>query len=310
MRVAVLGAGGIGGYFGGRLAEAGIDVTLIARGAHLAEIQRNGLTLMAPDGQESVVPVPAVAEPIDLGVADAVLICVKTWQLPEALAGMAPLVGPQTALVTLQNGVDAPHQVAEAWGQQAVLPGLAKIFADIDGPGRVRHLGGPASLTFAEWNNQESERVGALRAAVVAAGVSVVRPDDIWVDLWAKFLLGVPIGSLGTVLDATVGVLRSRPGTRRLLESAMVEIHSVGQASGVTFPASIIDDTMAFVDDQPADGIASLHRDFRAGRPTELDAWTGGVVRRGRQAGVRTPIHDVLFEALSLRTENSGHGVG
>ncbi len=310
MRVAVLGAGGIGGYFGGRLAEAGTDVALIARGAHLAEIQRSGLTLIAPDGRESVVSVPAVAEPVDVGVVDAVLVCVKTWQLPEALAGMAPLVGPQTAVVTLQNGVDAPHQASEVFGHQAVLPGLAKIFANIDGPGRVRHVGGPASLTFAEWNNQETARVGALRAAVSAAGVSVVTPDDIWVDLWAKFLFVVPMGSLGTVLDAPVGVLRSRPGTRRLLESAMVEIYGLGRASGVTFPASIIDDTMAFVDGQPADGISSLHRDFQAGRPTELDAWTGAVVRRGRQAGVSTPIHDVLFEALSLRTEARGHSVG
>ncbi|GGQ87592.1 2-dehydropantoate 2-reductase [Couchioplanes azureus] len=301
MKFAVIGAGGLGGYLGGRLARAGHDVTLLARGAHLAALRGAGLTTIGVDGTATVTPVRATGDPHTVGAVDAVLLAVKTWQLDEALAALPPLAGPHTAVITVQNGVEAPHRVAEAVGRPAVLPGVAKVIAMLAGPGTVRHVGGPGALDLAEWDNRPTERAERIRAALTGAGIATTPPADIWADLWAKFLFVVPSGGLGAVTDATFGVLRQRPGTRRLLRAAMAEIEALARAHGVALPDDIVARTMAFVDQQPAEGTTSLHRDIRAGRRSELDAWTGAVVRLGARTGTPTPVHDVVHEVLSLR---------
>ncbi|MGE5828957.1 MAG: 2-dehydropantoate 2-reductase [Micromonosporaceae bacterium] len=301
MRLAVVGTGGVGGYFGGRLAAHGHDVSFVARGDHLRALRREGLAVQSVAGSFTVQPVQVTDDTREIGVVDHVLLCVKTWQLPPAIAMLAPLLGPGSAVMTLQNGVDAPEQVAAAVGRDAVLPGIAKIFASLDGPGRVSHAGGPASLTFAEWNNQPSDRVQQLRAALTESGVTAVTPADIWVELWSKFVFVVPLGGLGAATGVPVGVLRSRPGSRQLLADAMAEIERVGRAHGIELPDGIVATTMGFLDQQPETGTTSLQRDILAGRPSELDAWTGAVVRLGAQAATATPIHSVLYEVLSLR---------
>jgi 2-dehydropantoate 2-reductase len=303
MRIAVLGAGGVGGYFGGRLARAGHDVTFVARGAHLAALREQGLAVESVAGDFVVAPVTATDDTSGVGAVDVVVLCVKTWQLPAAIEALPPLVGRGTGVVTLQNGVEAPVEVAEAVGREAVLPGVARIFAAVDGPGRVRHVGGPASLAFAEWDNRDSARLDGLRAALGEAGVAVETPGDIWTELWAKFLFVVPLGGLGGVTGAPVGVLRSRAGTRRLLVEAMTEIRELAWARGVALADDVVDATMGFVDRQPAEGTTSLHRDVAAGRPSEIDAWTGAVVRLASAAGVAAPVHGVLHELLGLRAE-------
>ncbi|MDP9867977.1 MULTISPECIES: 2-dehydropantoate 2-reductase [Streptosporangium] len=306
MKIAVIGAGGIGGYFGGRLAAAGHDVSFVARGAHLGALRSEGLTVESPAGDLAVPRVRATDDPRDIGEVDYVLLAVKTWQLAPAVAALAPLMGAGTAVVTLQNGVEAPAQVAEAVGRDAVLPGIAKIIAYLDGPGRVRHVGGLGSLTFAEWDNRATARVERLRAALDASAVTAVVPDDIWAELWAKFLFVVPLGGLGAVTDAPFGVLRSRPGTRRVLAEGMNEIRRVGQAMGVELADDIVERTMAFVDQQPAAGTSSLQRDILSGRPSELEAWTGAVVRLGARTGTATPVNALLYEVLSLREARTG----
>jgi 2-dehydropantoate 2-reductase len=232
-----------------------------------------------------------------------VLLCVKTWQLPAAIAALPPLIGAGTGVVTLQNGVEAPSEVAKVVGREAVLPGVARIFATVDGPGRVYHVGGPASLAFAEWDSRESARADELRAALREAGVAVETPDDIWAELWAKFLFVVPLGGLGGVTGQPVGVLRSRPGTRRLLVDAMTEIRELARARGVALAGDVVDATMGFVDKQPAEATSSLQRDVAAGRPSEIDAWTGAVVRLASATDVAAPVHGVLHELLGLRAE-------
>jgi 2-dehydropantoate 2-reductase len=302
MKVAVFGTGGTGGYFGGRLAAAGHEVGFIARGEHLAALRRDGLTVSSVAGDFAVAPVRATDDPRDLGPVDAVLLGVKTWQLPDALAALPPLLGEGTAVVTMQNGVEAPGEVAAAVGRDQVLPGVAKIFAMVDGPGRIRHTGGPASLAFGEWDNRPSRRVDDLRAALREAGVAVDEPADVWVELWAKFLFVVPLGALGAATDAPVGVVRSRPGLRDLLADAMREVDQLARARGVALPDGIVDTSLAFVDRQPEAATSSLHRDIAAGRPSELDAWTGAVVRLAAEAGTPAPVNRVLYEILSLRT--------
>lgn len=308
LRVAVLGTGGLGGYFGGRLAADGHRVGFVARGAHLNALRRDGLTVASVAGNFAVAPVWATDDPAEIGPVDVVLLGVKTLQLGPAIEALAPLVGPGTAVLTVQNGVETPAQVAEAVGRDAVLPGIAKIFAYLEAPGRVRHVGGPASLTFAEWDNRPSERVTRLRAALRGSAVTVVEPTDVWSDLWAKFLFVVPFGSLGAVTDAPVGALRSWPATRALLTAGMAEINRVAAAHGITLPDSVVETTMAFVDQQPAQGISSLQRDILAGHPSEVDAWTGAVVRLGERVGVDTPVHRLLYDVLSLREHRSTGG--
>ncbi|HZO67325.1 MAG TPA: 2-dehydropantoate 2-reductase [Kribbellaceae bacterium] len=300
MKIAVIGAGGIGGYFGGRLAAAGHEVGFVARGAHLEALRRDGLTVRSVNGDFTVAPARATDEPRELGAAEVVMLAVKTWQLEQATALLAPLMGSGTAVLTTQNGVEAPQQVADVVGREAVLPGLAKIFASIEEPGVIRHVGGPASLAFAEWDGSPSDRVERLRTALVEAGVAATVPESVWTELWAKFLFVVPFGGLGAVTDAPIGVLRSAPGTRRLLEDAMREIRDVGQALGVKLPGDIVESTMAFVDQQPPEGRSSLQRDLLSGRPSELDAWNGAVARLGSGAGVATPIHALLYDVLTV----------
>lgn len=300
MRFAVIGAGGIGGHFGGSLAAAGHDVTLVARGEHLAAIRRDGLRLEAPDGRVTTVPTQATDDPAGVGPVDVALLAVKTWQLPAAIAALPPLVGPGTAVLTTQNGVEAPDQVAAALGRDAVLPGTAKIFAMITGPGQVRHAGGPALLTFAEWDNRPSDRVERLREAVEGSGNRAAVADDIWAELWEKLLFVVPFGELGAVLDAPIGELRA-PARRPLLVDLMREVDAVARARGVALAEGLVDTLLGFIDKLPPEGTTSLQRDLLAGRPSELDAWTGGVVRTAQEAGVPVPLHRLVLEVLRTR---------
>ena len=299
MRFSIVGAGGIGGYFGGRLAQAGNDVLFIARGRTLEALCRDGLFVASPRGDISLPQVQAAADGTQAGPADVVLMCVKTWQLPDAVALLPGLLKPGGCVMTLQNGVEAPGQVAAAVGRERVLPGIARIFAHLEAPGRVRHVGGPASLTFAEWDSSPSDRVSAILAALAAAGVAATRAADVWAELWAKFLMVVPTGALGSATNAPIGVLRSRPGTRRLLESAMREIRDVALRRGVALPGDAVEQAMAFADQQPPDARSSLSRDLLAGRPSELDAWSGAAVRLGEESGVPTPVNGVLYEILA-----------
>jgi 2-dehydropantoate 2-reductase len=298
MRIAIIGAGGVGGYFGGRLARAGNDVSFVARGEHLAAMRRDGLRVRSVAGDFTVHPVRATDRPAEVGPTDAVLVATKTWQVEEACRAAAPLLGPDTVVVTLQNGVEAPAQAAEAVGRERVLPGVARIFSRVEAPGVVVHGGGPASVTFGEWDGPPTARVERLRAVLEAAGVAAVTPDDVQADLWAKFLFVVPMGGVGALARAPVGVLRAVPETRRLLEEAMAEIRAVARARGIGLPDDVVARTMGFVDAQPAEGTTSLQRDIAGGRPSELEAWCGAVVRLGAAAGVATPLHRVMYHAL------------
>ena len=300
MKIAIVGAGGVGGYFGARLAAAGQDVGFVARGKHLEALRSQGLVVRSPAGDLELSPVRATADPAELGEADYVLVCVKTWQLPEVITAIAPLVGDETAIVTVQNGVEAPDQVAAVYGRGAVLPGAAEVIAYVDRPGIIRHLG-YGKLSLGEWDNQPTPRTDRLRDAFIYAGLQATVPEDIWAGLWTKFLSIVPSGGLGTATGAGYGVLRSTPGTRRLLTEATTEIRDVALARGIALAADVVPRTLAWIDQLPADGTTSLQRDLIAGRRSELEAWTGGVVRLGRESGVPTPVNTFLYELATAR---------
>jgi len=262
MRIAVFGTGAVGGYFGGRLVQAGEDVVFIARGENLKALRTQGLRVDSMKGNFVLQWVKASDDPAQVGVVDVVLVGVKAWQVLEAARAMRPLVGSETFVVPLQNGVEAPSQLAAVLGSQHVLGGLAKIISFIAGPGHIRHLGAEPYVAFGELDNRVSERGERLRQAFLRAGVRVEIPPDIQAALWDKFLFVVSLGGVGAVTRAPIGVMRSVPETRQILEQAMREIFNVARARGITLPQDIIGKTMAFVDSLPPIGTTSLQRDI------------------------------------------------
>ncbi|MFQ5670496.1 MAG: 2-dehydropantoate 2-reductase [Acidobacteriota bacterium] len=301
MRVGVFGAGGVGGYLGGRLAQSGQEVVFIARGAHVEALRARGLEVRSVKGDFSLPAVAATDDLREAGPVDVVLVAVKSWQLDRAARDMPPLLGPETFVVPFLNGVECTAHLSVQLGEERVLKGTARIISHIAAPGRIDHVGVDPSVAFGEADNRQSARCRQLRGVFQAAGIRADLPDDMDATLWKKFLMVATLGGLGAVTGVPVGMMRSEPETRRLLRQAMEEIARVGRARGVALEDDVAESSMAFVDGLPAEGMASLHRDIVAGRRSELEAWNGAVVRLGREARVPTPLHDFIYGALLPR---------
>jgi 2-dehydropantoate 2-reductase len=298
MKIAIFGTGAVGGYFGGRLAQSGQDVTFIARGETLAALQQNGLRVDSFNGDFTLHPVQATDNPAEVGPVDAILVTVKSWQVNEAAEAIRPLIGPDTAVIPLQNGVEAPDQLAAILGREHVLGGLCTIIAAVAAPGYVRHTGIEPHIIFGELDNRPSQRAEQLQQAFTQAGVKATIPSDIHAALWTKFLFVTSWGSVGAITRAPVGVIRTLPETRAMLEQAMNEIYQVALARGVQLPATTVTDRLAFIDSLPPAGTTSMQRDIAAGRLSELEEQTGAVVRLGREAGVATPLYHFIYSSL------------
>jgi 2-dehydropantoate 2-reductase len=298
VRVVVVGAGAVGGYFGGRLAEAGEDVVFLARGAHLDALRVGGLRLESPEGDLLLADVQATSDVAEAGTADLVLVCVKGWQVPDVAATIHPIVGPDTAVLPLQNGVEATEQLAEVLGGERVLIGLCKILSMIVAPGHIRHMGVQPRVLLGEPDNVPSRRVQSIMAAFEGAGVAVENPSDIGVALWEKFLLISSLGGVGAVTRSPTGVIRGVPEARALLQEAMEEIAAVATARGIAFPGDSVSRALSFIDGMPEGATASMQRDIMEGRPSELESQNGAVVRLGAAAGVETPVHRFIYNAL------------
>jgi 2-dehydropantoate 2-reductase len=298
MRVAVFGTGGVGGYFGARLAAAGVDVVFIARGEHLEVIRTRGLRLESGLGDVHVHPAHASDAPTTVGQVDVVLLGVKTWQVPEAADAMRPLLGPETCVVSLQNGIDTPTVLTDYLGAAHVVGGVCAAFSFIAGPGHIRHIGGTPFIKFGELDHRKTARIEQLREAFARAGVVVEVPADIHVVLWEKFMLVVPLGGLGAVTRAPLGVLMTVPDTRHLVEEGLEEMAQVARARAIPLADDIVTRTLAVLDTLPPNGTSSLQRDIAAGKRSELEAWVGAVVRMGAEAGIATPLHAFLYASL------------
>jgi 2-dehydropantoate 2-reductase len=299
MRITVLGTGAVGAYFGGRLAEAGEHVSFLARGETLRIIRERGLRVTSPEGNFVIHPARASDNPAELGPADVVLLGVKTWQVPDAARAMGPLLGPDTFVVPLQNGVEAAAQLAATLGPARVLGGLCRIIAWVEAPGVVRHEGAEPYIGFGELAGGLSPRARSLQEALSRCqGVTAEALEDVEAELWRKFLFISSVSGLGAVTRAPIGVLRRRPETRELLERAMQEVLAVARARGVALPDDAVDETLRFTDSLPEEGTTSMQRDIIAGRPSELEAQNGAVVRLGAETGVATPVHDFVYRTL------------
>lgn len=297
LRIAVVGAGGVGGYFGGRLAKAGIDTTFIVRGATLDAIRSRGLRVESVDGDFEVRPA-ATDRPEDAGVVDAVLVATKAWQVPEVAARIRPMIGPATIVVPLQNGIDAPRQLAEVLGAEHAAGGLCALVSYIVEPGVIRHAASTPTIMFGELDNRQSGRILRLRDAMREAGLEADVPPDIHKSMWSKFVFISPISGVGAMTRVPVGRWRTVPQTRQMARDAVAEAVAVAAGSGVNLAGDMIDRTMERYDALAADATASMQRDVAAGKPSELESQIGSIVRIGAEHAVPTPVHCFMYAAL------------
>lgn len=304
MKIAVMGAGGVGGYFGGLLAKAGNDVSFIARGEHLQAIRKNGLRVVYNAG-EFIVDAAATDRPEEVGPVELVMFTVKAYDTESALELMGPLVGPETTVLTLQNGVESHIRVAEVFGEGHAMPGAAYVESRIDSPGVVVQTGHVARIVFGEASGEASARVSRVREVMDAAGINVEVSPDVLGTLWSKFLFITAVAGLTSACRRTIGDLLGEPGYRGALVDAMREIEAVGRAKGIGLSDRVVEETMEYVEGAVKDITASMHLDLERGRRLELEIFNGAVVRMGREVGVATPVNDLLYLVLKPHVDGA-----
>jgi len=308
MRIAVYGAGGVGGYFGGRLAQAGADVHLIARGAHLRALREHGLRVRSVKG-DFTVRVPATDDPAEIGPCDHVLFCVKAFATEAAGARLGPLLGENTAVVSLQNGVDNEEKLAQAVGQDHVMAGAAFIFAGIAEPGVILHTGGPASITFGELDGQLTTRAQQLLDCCQQAGFAAELSPAIKTVLWAKLAFICAQAGLTAAVRLPIGEIRTVDAAWAMFQRLVAEVAAVAEAEGNPVPPAAQQRAVAMAKGVEPGSFSSLHDDLVAGRRMELEALHGFVVRRAADHGVPVPMSEAIYAILkpwAVRNEQNG----
>ncbi len=298
MRIAVVGAGGVGGGYGAALAHAGADVTFIARGAHLAAMRKDGLRVESPRGDTHLMPTRATDDPASVGPVDVVLFCVKLWDVESAGAAIEPMVGPDTAVITLQNGVDAHERLIPILGAKAVMPGVANISATIAEPGLIRQTGTVMRMVFGEPDGSRSKRAEAFLAMCGKAGIAGVLSEAIMTELWIKFVLLASNAGIMALARLPVGKLRGDPDIDAVFAAAYGEAAAVGRAAGVALPNDIVERTFDFNRNAPAHLMPSMGVDLLRGNRIELPWLSGKVVELGKRHNVPTPTHALMYAAL------------
>lgn len=298
MRIAVVGAGGVGGGYGAALAQAGADVTFIARGTHLAAMRKDGLRVESVRGNVHLKPTQATEHPAEVGPVDYVLFCVKLWDVESAGASIKPMIGPDTAVITLQNGVDAHERLAPILGTRAVLPGVANISATIAGPGLIRQTGTVMRMVFGEPDGTRSPRAVAFAEMCSKAGIEGVLSEAILTDLWIKFVLLASNAGVMALTRLPVGKLRDDPDINAMFRAAYEEVAAVGRARGIALPDDIVEKTLTFNRNAPPQLMASMAVDLLRGNRIELPWLSGKVVEMGKKHNVPTPTHALMYAAL------------
>jgi len=293
-----MGAGAIGGYFGGRLAKAGFDVSFIARGAHLDVIRKNGLKVLSPLGDFTIHPATVTDDPAEIGPVDVILFMVKNYDTLQAAEQIRPLVGPDTAIIPFQNGVEARAMLSNVLGARHVLGGVAFIPASIQEPGVIKHNAELAKLVFGEFDKQITPRAVAFLDALEKAGVTGEISADISMVLWSKLMFLTSMSAINCITRQPVGLVQSDGETIALYMDAMREVAAVAAAHGVALGEEAIANNMALAKSFPPNNKTSMFQDLEAGRSLEIDYLSGAVVRLGREKGIETPIHRTAWVAI------------
>jgi 2-dehydropantoate 2-reductase len=300
MRIVIMGSGGVGGYFGARLAAGGSEVTFIARGAHLAAMRAHGLLVESPLGAIRVPQVKATDDPKTAGPADLVIVAVKLWDTEQAARQIEPLVRDGAAVVSLQNGVQRDEILRRVLGQAAVMGGACYISASIARPGVIRHVGKMQRLVFGEYDGRRSERAQALLEACTRGGIDAELSTDISRVIWEKFVFLVAMSGATTTMRSTIGPIRQNAGARAFFLDLMREVVAVGRACGVALAEDFPDQRLKFADSLPPETTSSMHNDLERGNRLEVDWLAGSVVELGGSVGVAAPLNRAVRDILAL----------
>jgi 2-dehydropantoate 2-reductase len=305
MRTAIIGAGGIGAIYGASLAKAGADVIFVARGAHLAAMRENGLRIQGDRGETYIRPVQATADVATVGMVDYVLFAVKLWDVESAGQQLRPILGPNTAVVPLQNGVDAHERLRDILGPEPVMGGTAFVTGTIIAPGVVRQTGVYQRMIFGELDGRDSERGKRLHEICDAAGFEGVLSADVMVPIWEKFLLLVPLAGLNALTRVPLGRWRADSDLLALYKGALHETDAVGRAEGVRLPPDSVDHTLATMWSMPDHHMTSMGNDLLRGNRLELPWFAGKVVELGRRHDIPTPANSFIYAALKLHANGA-----
>jgi 2-dehydropantoate 2-reductase len=301
MRIAVMGSGGLGGLYGGRLAHAGYDVTFIARGAHMSAMKEHGLLIESEEQGNIRVEHPSVTDdPAAVGVADYVLLAVKLWDTDTAVSAIRPMVGPGTAVISLQNGVIKDDILRGEFGEDAVVGAVAYVATHVARPGVIRQTGSMQRLTLGEYDGQKSPRAEQLLDAMLRAGIQASISDDIRRTIWEKYVFLVGLSGTTASMRSTIGPIRQNAQSRAFLYDLLKETVAVGRAHGVRLPIDYADDRLAFLDTVPPTMTSSMHHDLEKGNRLEVAWLSGGVVELGRAVNVATPANRAVWDILAL----------
>jgi 2-dehydropantoate 2-reductase len=305
MRIAVMAAGAVGGYFGARLAQAGHEVAFVARGRQLEALRAHGLRVDSPLGDVHLTDIEVTDDPAGIGPVDLVLFTVKLWDTQEAAEAIKPLLRKETAVLSFQNSVVKDDILRQALGAEHIIGGVCYIAATIAEPGVIRHTGTLARLVFGEYDGSRSERVRQFGDACADAGIDAEISDRIEQAIWEKFVFLVGVSGTTSLARAVIGPIRSHPRSRAFLHDAMEEVVQVARAQGVPLPAGYADDRLAFVDQMDPSASSSMHRDLEQGNRLEVDWLSGDVVKRGTRLGVTTPRNGAISDILSIYSGGS-----
>lgn len=300
MKILVMGSGGVGGYFGGRLAAAGNDVTFVARGAHLAAIQKDGLVLDSQLGNVTINPAKATSDPATAGVPDVIMFATKMGDTIGAAEQLKPIARDGVTIITFQNGVEGPDLIQRVLPAAHVVPGVARIASHISKPGTIEHRSPFARLEFGEAKGGVSPKLQAFHAICKAAGIDAILSENIQRNVWMKFAMLAPFSGMTTLTGETAGPIRTTPETRTLIESAVREVIAVGKAAGVALKDEDHAAVMKAIDGNPAAMTSSMAHDRKAGKPLEVNYLSGAVVRIGEKHGVPAPTHKFIAQALAI----------
>jgi 2-dehydropantoate 2-reductase len=298
MKIAIMGMGGVGGYYGGLLAHSGQDVTFIARGAHWAAIREKGLRVKSVLGDFLVSPAHATDNPAEVGPVDLILFATKTYHTDEAALAIRPMVGSDTVVLPLQNGVDAAERIGAVVGTKHLLGGATWLSAAIEAPGVIGQYSQFRRIVLGELDGRKTPRAQQVFDALNATGATVELSDNIAKVLWTKFAFIASVGALGSLTRVTFGEYRNVPETRAALTEAIAEVAAVARAKGVSLDADVVDKTLAFIDGSAPGIKPSMQRDVEAGRPSELESMLGIVVRQGAELDVPTPVMRFAYAML------------
>ena len=298
MKILIMGTGGVGGYYGGLLAQQGNEVTFIARGAHLYAIRHDGLTVKSVHGDFKVFPVSATDDPAKVEPVNLVLFSVKTYHTDEAAEAIRPVLGPQTAVLSLQNGVDAGERIGRRIGGEHVIGGATWLSSAVEAPGVIKQISQFRRIVLGEPGGGMSQRIQSIFEVLHQTGMTVEISENIQKVLWTKFVFISAVSSIGSLTRLPMGDYRSVPESRHLLSSIMQEVEALAHAQGIALEADVVSRSLEFIDNSGPHIKPSMQLDVESGRRTELDSMVGVIGRKGRELGVPTPAADFVYGAL------------